>query len=611
MAFIPPAGDEVTAFAPPDPPLSPNREFVESITRRPIARTFEQGALFGFSDEIEAAGQAVFNRLPGEDFGDAYIRQRDVIRAEVSGFREEHPMAGLGLEIAGGLGTSGVGTGTVVAKASGFVSRVLAGVTSGGITGAIFGAGKAEELEDVPGDAAVSGAFGTAVGAGIPVGASGVRAVASGVQSAFRPVVGATRRLAQALRRDGIKPEQIAQALQEAQTLGKPAVVADLGGSAARRELEVAVQSPGAAAQSAERLFVQRNKDQLARLSKDLVEGTGVKADAVEDVITKTMALRAKAAKPVYEKAMAFQAELNDDIVNAWTSATRTPLGKQALGKARKILNVEDFDKAPLMERIDAFKRGLDDVIGSSKQKGENAIAAKALQVKHSLIESVDNVNPAYKTARQIWESGSNYLDAIDRGREVFKPNFTSARLRQEFSQMADAEQEAFRIGVVDAVVAKMRQQSAKEPNLIKIVRSPEMRDKLKAVMKPDQAKRLDRILDIEDAMSATANQVTKGSQTAQRTAAMAEQQKQVGIMGLMEEISALAITPLRNLVVRGIPSAARRAKDSLLARQNAEIARRLLSSDVDEIFKLPIAEAPRRLEGVLISPAVIAGEQK
>lgn len=584
--------------------------FSVPLQSRPLARTFEQGMFFGFSDEIEAAGRAIWDRLPGEDFGDAYLRNRNKIRQDVESFREESPFSSAGIEILGGLTTAGAGTGSAVARGSTLAARVGRGAVSGAATGAAFGAGKADNLEDVPADMAKSGALGMFFGGAIPLAFAGVQSAAAGIRSAFRPATGAARRVGQAVSRDGMTPEQLAGALEEARSLGKPATLADVGGEAMKRELETAVQRPGPAAQIAEKTLAERNKQQLSRLSQDLVKGTGVKAEAVEDVIAKTMHLRSKAAKPVYEKAMDFDASLNDDIVNSWNSATRTPLGKQALGQARKVLNVEKFEEAPLMDRIDAFKKGLDDIIGSAKQKGENQIAKKALELKTDIVSKVDAVNPAYKKARQIWENESNYLDALDRGREVLKPSFTAAKLTKEFAEMTDSEQEAFRVGVVDAVITKMRQQSAQEPNLVKIIRSPEIRDKLKAVMRPDRAKQLDKILDLEDAMFATSQQVRKGSQTAERTAAMAEQEKQLGALRGLDFILELGISPLRTLFTRAIPAIPRATRERLLVRQNQEIAKRLLISDADEIFQIPMVKAPLHLEGTAIPPAIIAAEK-
>jgi hypothetical protein len=494
-----------------------------------------------------------------------------------------------------------------VGKAATLGSKVRRGAAAGAATGALFGAGKAEEVGDVPGRATVGAGFGAGIGALIPLTIAGGAAGFSALRSRIRPEKGAADRISQAMGRDEITPEQIAGLLEEAKKLGRPARVVDVGGTSLRRELEVAAQLPGPAARFVEKTLSARNKDQITRLSKDLMRGAGVKADDVNDAIMGAMNTRSAAARPVYERAMNFSAELNDDIVRAWNNATKTPLGKQAMGKARKILNVEKFDEAPLMERINAFKQGLDDVIEASKRKGERGIARKALEVKNSLIKTVDDVNPDYKNARQIWENGSNYLDAIDRGREILKPTFTAAKLAREFEGMTNAEKEAFRVGAVDSIITKLRQQSAKEPNLIRLIRSPEMRDKLKAIMTPKAAARLDKILDIEDTMFAIAGQALKGSQTAQRAAAMIEQQKQVGIMSLVEDINSLVITPMRNLVVRRIPNLARGSRERLLSRQNAIIAQRLLSESPEELLKIPAAPAAATTGGRLIPPAIIA----
>lgn len=607
--------DRVAAIRQEEPPQPEAPRFTmnpigDALRLGDMERSFQQGFFFGFSDEIEAAGKAIWDRLPGEDFGDAYVRNRDRIRKSMKSFSAEHPVVNFTTEVLGGLGTAGAGTGSVVSGGKTLAARIGRGAVSGGATGAVFGAGKADEMADVPSGMAHGAMFGALVGGAVPPVFEGAASVVSGVRSAMRPSAGASKRLGQAMLRDDMTPEQILGALDEAKNLGKPATVADVGGPAMRRELETAVQSPGSATKLAEDVFAKRNKEQLTRISKDLVKGTGVDEEAVEDVIAKTMHLRSKAAKPVYEKAMDFSAEINDDIVTSWNSATKTPLGKQAMSKARKILNVENFDDAPLMERIDAFKKGLDDIIGGAKRKGENQIAMKALEVKNDLIGKVDEVNPAYRKARQIWENGSDYLEAIDRGRDVLKPSFTAAQLKTEFAKMTDAEQEAFRIGVVDAVVTRMRQQSAKEPNLVKILRAPEIRDKLKAVMKPDMSAKLDKILDLEDAMFATGTQVTKGSQTAQRTAAMVEQEKQLSALRGLDALLELVISPLRTVFTRAIPAIPRMTRERMLVRQNQEIARRLLISDTDEIFKIPTVREPLHIEGVAIPPAIIAAEK-
>lgn len=585
-------------------------------TARGTVLSTSQGMMFGFADEVKGAVRAIWDRLPEEDYADAYLRIRDQTRAELESFRRNRPALAIGSEIAGGILIPGAATGSTVVKGTTAGARIARGAVAGAVTGGAFGAGQAEELRDVPRGVVTGSTTGAAIGAVIPGAIEATRAGARGVQAIIRPEAGATRRISQALFRDEMTPEQILGALDEAKSLGKPVTVADVGGEAVRRELEVAVQSPGPAGQIAEKALAARNKEQLTRISRDLVRGVGIRhtnitGDVVEDAIERTMKIRKTASKQVYERAMDFNAELNDDVVAVYNKVTQTPLGKEAMGKAHKILNVENFDEAPLMERIDAFKRGLDDMIGSAKRQGENSVAAKALSMKKELVGLVDNVNPDYKSARKIWENESNYLDAIDNGRDIMKPGFTAAKLKREFAAMTDNEQEAFRIGAVDAIITRMRQQSAQEPNMIKLLRSPEMRDKLKSIMTPQASAKIDRIFDIEDAMFRTATQARRGSQTAQRTAAMAEQQKQVGLQGLIEEITSLVITPLRNVIVHRIPTATRAAKDRLIARQNAQIAKRLLSSEADELLRIPpeVVRPPFVTGGRLI-PGAIAAEE-
>lgn len=614
-----------------------------------LSRSFAQGAMFGFADEAEAAIRSLWDRGEDESFGSAYYRNRNQVRSELAQFREENMAAALTAELVGGFAVPGLGTAAGAAKAlrtAPTLGRMaLVGAGFGAAEGGLYGAGIAEDVSDIPGEAATGALIGGVVGAAVPP-------LVELVKSAITPTSNAARRLAKAFERDGTTAEQVAAKLDEAQKLGRPATIADVAGENARRELEVAIQSPGKAAQAGEKFLSLRNRQQLQRLSFDLVRGTGAKATDVEQAIATTMETRARAAAPVYERAMGFAAELDDDLVDAYNTAISTPLGKKALAKAKLILNVPDqarktapsggrssgqtwwqqagisdeqaqrmistvegeaaprsgFDAAPLMERIDALKRGLDDIAESSKRAGDNAIARRAVQTKHDLVGLVDDVNPDYKKARQIWENESGYLDAIDRGREILAPKFTAAKLQREVADMTDAEKEAFRIGAVDAIITRMRSQAAQEPNLLKIIRSPEMMDKITAVMDPKQAEKFRKIVDIEESMFRTASQARGNSATARRLAVMTEQEKELRLAGAIKTILGMVIEGPRILFMRALPAIPRAMRDRLLAQQNAIVTQRLLGTNADTALQ-GVSRVPTGPTGAAaIAPATLGG---
>lgn len=112
-----------------------------------LGRSAAQGITFGTADELEA----FFRSLVGEE---TYKQERDKIRSGLEQFRSDFPFESYGTEIAASI-PSGVGLAANLGRMG--VRSVLAKAGAGG---AAYGAGAAEEMEDVPVGAAVGGALG-------------------------------------------------------------------------------------------------------------------------------------------------------------------------------------------------------------------------------------------------------------------------------------------------------------------------------------------------------------------------------------------------------------------------------------------------------------------
>ena len=115
-----------------------------------------QGLTFGFSDEIEAG----FRSLMGED----YTQVRDELRSGIDQYRKQYPAEAITSELAGGLVTSILPAG-LLAKAGGYGAKAVGAavrnpVKTGAGAGAVYGTGVAEEMSDVPSEAAISGLLG-------------------------------------------------------------------------------------------------------------------------------------------------------------------------------------------------------------------------------------------------------------------------------------------------------------------------------------------------------------------------------------------------------------------------------------------------------------------
>jgi hypothetical protein len=99
--------------------------------------------------------------------------------------------------------------------------------------------------------------------------------------------------------------------------------LADVGGENVRGLMERVSQTPGAGRTVATPFLETRQVQQASRIADDLSELAGTKKSAFE-AVTQTMAQRASEGKPLYQKAMDYNARADADIVAAWEEATST-----------------------------------------------------------------------------------------------------------------------------------------------------------------------------------------------------------------------------------------------------------------------------------------------
>jgi len=146
------------------------------------ARGVAQGALMGFPDEVAGLASKAAQTLLGEDHGvdpsfreDAYTRERNRYRAADVAGTKAHPMASIGGQVAGALGTAPL----LPLKGIQGVKGAMQAAAVGAGAGALSGAGGASELSDVPADAALGGVVGGAIGGASPYVARAIGAIRS------------------------------------------------------------------------------------------------------------------------------------------------------------------------------------------------------------------------------------------------------------------------------------------------------------------------------------------------------------------------------------------------------------------------------------------------
>jgi hypothetical protein len=503
-----------------------------------FGRAALQGLSMGWSDEIEARARAARGEGSYEDIlaGLRQAKQR---------FGEQYPIGSTLAEMGGALPTmalGGAGFAGLAARAPSIASRVsplVTGMTgaiaTGGLTGAITGAGEAEPGQRMMG-AGTGGATGAALG---PVGqvATGMAsgAVRKGLEVG-RSAIGAdtTRtfqnradvKLLQALRRDGLSPQEAANRLKTIQAGGyKPETIVEAGGRNTRALADVVSKYPGAS-QIAEELAEQRMAGQAGRVISDFERVFGRREsalDVAEDLINR----RNRSSGPLYQQAYREGGVIQDPRIdelmklNAFKDAYKTARELAELDGLNLPANIEDLKRLGGFDlrTLDYIKRGLDDVLyvravptsGTGKQ-----VIAKLKEKRREFVDIIDEVGPdSYRRARQAFAGPTEVRDAIEAGQKFTR--LSPGQLERDFARLSPAEKEGFQLGVLDWVRQNVERGADGSDALKKVWASTERRRQLQVILGNEQFRDLTNSLARERVIRQTDVTMTRGSQTMER----------------------------------------------------------------------------------------------
>jgi hypothetical protein len=154
---------------------------------------------------------------------------------------------------------------------------------------------------------------------------------------------------------------------------------------------------------------------------------------------------------------------------------------------------------------------------------------------------------------------------------------------------MTEAQREGYLIGAVSSIVQRMRSDPARLPDMTKYLRSPEMRDKITALMPtPEAAQSWLQRLDYEVGSSELTGKALGGSATYRR---LAERQDADSIMGdLVMGAFSHGPTGLLRQALMALPN---KIRDSLRSRSDALLADILVNPRADVGPALQGAPAP------------------
>ena len=498
-------------------------------------RSLAQGATFGFADELEALAKS----LSGKG---TYEQNMAALELAKQTYGQQNPKTALATEIAGGLPYAllpFLGTARYAQMAKDAAPLVRAGVTAGAsavtgaLTGALGGAGAAGVGERVAG-AQAGGTLGGLVGGAAPVVTKGIGAagskvvdVTSGIpvlQQVGKAVGVATgqsvdyanrakAKLLEALYRDKVSPADLEKMILAAT---KPVGIVDIAGENVKSLADVAQKYPSTARQTAKTALEERAAGQGERIQGDISKYLGGFTDPFE--YTTVIAQRQKqVSSPLYQKAYAY-GEVTEPSVLKYLEL---PQFKTAAKEAQTLLAAEgrtvDMSR-PTVETLDNIKRGLDALI--EKETDSFGKVSKLGTIyknkKNEFLSELDTAVPDFGRARAAFAGEAELLDATKLGQDFYKQ--TAAEANRTFAKLSASEQEAYKVGALDAVKEKIT--TAKDTADIRkrIFGSPAERSRVSSLF-PDDAtfKQFEKDMMTESMMRRTQEKILGNSATFER----------------------------------------------------------------------------------------------
>ena len=490
-----------------------------------LARQAGQGLTFGFADELEAAVRAPVS-----------ARSREEIQADIQGqntaYETAHPVVSTGTQIAGGLLTGGVGAGRVAgAKALQSLPKVArmlgGGAVTGGLTGAVSGAGYAEK--DKPAGAITGGILGATLGAGIPAVASAAgKVIKPAAQFAMdhlgrNPGQVAQRKVREALQRDKLTPES---AVAKMQGLGDEATLVDVGPNVSGLAEGIASR-PGAPLERATDLFTQRRAGQANRILGHLDDAVGPPGKEL-----------AEAASPRFAEALQIQIPIDEEFAKFLAR----PSLKQGWARAQQLAAEEDMvlpSHEAVLKSVQAgelqglstkvahwLKKGLDDTL-----EGKRDPITKKLPVTNE-VYGIENTRRAYRAL--VKDKNPLYAKELDRlagskrlegayadGTKFMRLKNPQEAARQIGTLSNDAQKREFKRGVRDAIETAIANDSERGYDTTRKILG--QANKLRAIFGDDVGESIIQRVKAERTMAQSEGRILGNSRTAFRQAAMQE----------------------------------------------------------------------------------------
>lgn len=459
---------------------------------------------------------------------------REVMREGDRRAQEDYPFSYGAPKVAGAVATSlGLGKMLGLTAAPTATGRAAQGVALGGAEGAAFGFGQGEGFEDRAKGAVAYGSLGAALGGATPFALEGGRrafdAAIGGPVAAMRSApneVRASRAVQSAIQRSGQSADDVQSALTQAAREGQPEfVMADAIGNPGQRTLSSITRSPTDARAEIVEYLTSRQDTQGERLSRIVSEAMQAPDTAAARTAALTKA-RKDAADVAYEAARqnARPVNLNEAIDTIDELLKRDPiLGETALsqGPVGQRLSALRSRLAAGGEQLIDFDTVLNIKSDLYEQMQRGRGGREMSRVYEALDGALEGASDGYRAANDQFRAASRVIDQIDAGLAAASPQVRSEDVIPQYQGLTPEQQEAFRVGRAEPVLAKIGAAPATS-NAARPLTSGKSRAELGAMAADPEL--LDRQLRREGTMFETARKALGGSETAERLADDAEQ---------------------------------------------------------------------------------------
>ena len=590
-----------------------------------------QGVTFGFQDEISAgldspfvAGYRTLAEGQPFDMGKAYDDRLKVYRGAQNEFREEYPISALTAEtagaVAGAVANPAVRALTTPAQGASLAARMGQGAATGAGMGATYGFGAGEGTENRLKGAAGGAALGGLVGGVAPAVIDGVRAGGRYIADQtinrlpFRQTDAASRKVAEALVRDGMTPDQ---ALARVQQLGPEAALLDVGPNSTALA-RAAYTVPGEGKTRIGEFLT--NRQEGTRNANNVLQGGQINRivsgmdDLVPDQYTTAQrraleATRSAKGDPLYQATANDAQNLIPEEKFAQISADPFTAGVIKRVKSKSLYGMGDMPDNS-MPVIDAAKKQFDDMISAAQRAGKNNEARLLIDKKNALVAVADEAFPDYAKARSVWSEFSGVIDSGDLGRKFMRGEVDG--LKDAVSRMSEAERHQFRVGVAQAIRDRVGGLVTRADATKKLMDIPALESKIQTAFGDDEVfKKYIGLLQNERTMFDPYAKIMGGSRTAEVMAEQADSgvdkgRIAQGVAGILNPVSPTGFMQGIGQVAGGLKD--RATTSAPMSRRLSEI---LTGRDVEPVKKaiedLKMTDAAKRsLTRMLLSGAAV-----